>query len=346
MLVTQATELAEIFHYDEADERYQFVEGSSLYSLLIEIAAERRKIATHRLSPTIVILQKNDKIVPFYRSVGSSISSAAVVISKNKHITKTMLRKAGLSVSRGSLFEGRHLDQALAFFDKIDDAVVLKPNSSSQGNSVYCDIDSSKKFSEYWKEMKGTRKSGNQKEILVEEMFNGSNFRIFVVDRRVVSVTLRLPPSVLGDGIRSVAELIEVKNKYRILNPNLRTKLIRFDDMLDRYLISRGLTSDSVPTSGEQVVLDHRANVSVGGDSINCENELHPSYFDIAIRAADAIPGMHYCGIDMIVRDPSAPATDDNYVVGEVEGRPALTAHFPVHGIPRDVAGAIVDHYF
>jgi D-alanine-D-alanine ligase-like ATP-grasp enzyme len=181
--------------------------------------------------------------------------------------------------------------------------------------------------------------------VLVEKHFEGNDFRAFVVGDNIVSVTQRKPANVIGDGLATVRELIERKNAIRAENVYLGdhpipTRLESLD------LLARAeLTMSHVPASGETVVLRSASNLSAGGDSIDFTEEAHPGFIDIAIRAVRAIPAVEYAGVDLITPDITAPPTAANHIVSEVEHSPAILAHFPLIGTPRDMAGAVLQFY-
>ena len=54
---------------------------------------------------------------------------------------------------------------------------------------------------------------------------------------------------------------------------------------------------------------------------------------------------VEYAGVDLLTPDITAPPTATNYIVGEVEYSPAMMAHFPLIGTPRDMAGAVLQYY-
>ncbi|WP_142392681.1 hypothetical protein [Mycobacterium sp. 3519A] len=181
--------------------------------------------------------------------------------------------------------------------------------------------------------------------VLVEKHFDGNDFRAFVVGDKVVSVTQRKRANVIGDGVATIRELIERKNAIRAGNAYLRDCPIPTrPDVLD-LMSGAGLTTAHIPARDETVVLRSASNLSAGGDSIDVTDEAHPEFIDIAVKAVRAIPAVEYAGVDLITPDITAPPTAANHIVSEVEHSPAMLAHFPLVGAPRDMAGAVLQHY-
>ena len=48
--------------------------------------------------------------------------------------------------------------------------------------------------------------------IIIEEFLPGTEYRFFVIDHQVKAVLLRIPANVIGDGERSIEELVAEKN--------------------------------------------------------------------------------------------------------------------------------------
>jgi len=94
------------------------------------------------------------------------------------------------------------------------------------------------------------------------------------------------------------------------------------------------------------VVLDHKGGISTGGESVDLTDDVHPSFKEVAVRATRAVPGLDVAGVDIITVDPRQPAAPGTYIVCEINHDPGIDIHhFPIHGSPRDVAGAMVDYH-
>ncbi|MBU5583709.1 bifunctional glutamate--cysteine ligase/glutathione synthetase, partial [Enterococcus sp. S181_ASV_20] len=87
----------------------------------------------------------------------------------------------------------------------------------------------------------------------------------------VKAVLLRIPANVIGDGERSIEELVAEKNDNPLRGTNHRSPLekIQLGDLEQLMLKEQGLRIDSIPEKGQQVFLRENSNVSTGGDSID-----------------------------------------------------------------------------
>ena len=85
--------------------------------------------------------------------------------------------------------------------------------------------------------------------VIVEEHLPGRDHRILVVDGRVVAVAERVPAKVVGDGVRTVRELIDALNadpRRGVGHESVLTS-VRLDEALTGMLAGQGLDLTSVP---------------------------------------------------------------------------------------------------
>ncbi|MDH5708794.1 MAG: cyanophycin synthetase, partial [Hylemonella sp.] len=185
-------------------------------------------------------------------------------------------------------------------------------------------------------------------EILVERFLPGNDFRLLVVGNRMVAAARRDPPTVVGDGQRSVRELVAEIN----LDPrrgsghaNSLTK-IRLDDIAQGCLAGQGLQIDSVPMRGRRVTLRHNANLSTGGTATDVTDDVHPEVAQRAVVAAKMV-GLDICGVDMVCDNILEPLEKTGGGVVEVNAAPGLRMHLtPSYGKPRPVGEAITSTMF
>lgn len=159
----------------------------------------------------------------------------------------------------------------------------------------------------------------------------------------MLSVVLRQPASVTGDGASTVAELVEAKNELRRHNPHTRSRLIPHNDASSYRLQKQGLTWESIPGEGHRVSLASAANISQGGDATEVLPETHPEILEAAARAVKAIPGLNQAGVDFLLVDHREPLSVQGGGICEINTTPALMANqAPVFGQVQPVARRIV----
>jgi cyanophycin synthetase len=184
--------------------------------------------------------------------------------------------------------------------------------------------------------------------VIVEQFYDGRDHRILVINGKLVAVAERVPAHVVGDGTRSIDQLIEIVNQDPRRgdgHEKVMTK-IKVDAHVKEYLARSGLRTDSVPARGEVVMLRATANLSTGGTAIDRTNEIHFDNAEIARRAAKIV-GLDIAGIDFVCPDISRSVRETGGGVIEVNAAPGFRMHLePSEGAPRDVARPVIDMLF
>nr|WP_246220966.1 CapA family protein [Phytoactinopolyspora mesophila] len=266
--------------------------------------------------------------------------AAGVRAAKRKDLTRKLLTDAGLTIARGAAFDPENGRAEAAQLAADLTQVVVKPVDGNMGRGVTVGVTGPAEFDRAWNSAAGNTRRG----VLVEEQFMGTEGRFLVVGERCIAAIRRVAPYVDGDGHTNITDLIRFKNVERAKNPNLRKRLIEIDDHRLDVLREQGYDLTSVPSAGARIQLDLKGNISTGAESVDITEDVHPSFLDVAVRAAAAFPGLDVAGVDIIAHDFAQPAADENYIVCEINNRPGIGSHhFPVHGIPRDAAAAIVE---
>jgi len=276
----------------------------------------------------------------FESSLGEKLSAYAYEVCENKDETKKVLSEAGIPVPEGKRFTADVSDnEIIEYANELGFPLVMKPISENAGKGVFSNIKTMKEFEE---SLLHLRNELNYQDIIVEKHVDGIEYRIFLVDGKVIAATNRIPANIKGDGINTIEQLIGEKNKSKLINPSVASKFIEQDKEVSDAIRALGYEYTSVPAAGEQIFLREKSNVSAGGDSIDVTNQLTPELKKIAENASQAIDGLNVCGLDMIVDKEL-----NNGVIIEINTKPMIGLHiFPVEGEPRDVVSPILDAYF
>ena len=285
-------------------------------------------------------LSSSERKHHFQLSMGDKVTQEAFDICADKDLTKQYLSQANVPVPEGKVFTKKStLNEIGDYADKLNYPVVLKPTDGNAGKGVFANVQSRDNLLEL---VKHVQNDLGFNDIIVEKFVQGNEYRIVVIGERVLGAMIRRPASVLCDGKHTISQLIKIKNKERILNPHMTSRLIRIDREVIDLLSRSGYTLNSIPKKGTRVYLRTKSNLSSGGDSIDTTDDLTPELKQIAIDAGKAIPGLAHFGVDMIVDLERNTGT-----ILEVNTRPGLGGHlFPVIGKPRDFASEIIDFYF
>ncbi len=305
-------------------------------------AAERRGIPWRRLTAGSLVQFgwgcRQRRIQAAETDASGAIAEA---IAQDKALTKVLLAAAGVSVPAGRCVQDA--EDAWRAAREIGGPVVVKPRDGNQGRGVTVDVQGREQVAAAYAV---ARAQGDG--VIVERYFPGHDFRLLVVGDRLVAAARRDPPQVVGDGARSIAQLVDLINQDPLRGEGHGSSLTRIclDDIALATLAAQGCTPDSVPAPGVCVVLRNNANLSTGGTATDVTDHVHPDLAASAVAAAQMV-GLDVCGIDLIARDVYEPLTADGGCIVEVNAAPGLRMHLnPSFGTGRDVGAAIVDSLF
>ena len=288
-------------------------------------------------------LHSKEKSHYFFRTRGDKVTNEAVEKGMDKQRTKELLKKAGIPVPDGRQFSRKDDEETvIEYAETLGYPVVIKPKDGSFGRGVMSDIKSEEelKYS-----LQYLREQLEEDQIIVEKYIPGNDYRLYVVDDKVVGAILRVPPNVVGDGINSIEALIDIKNSERQLNPRLTTCPIKINQELVDYIGKSGYTLESIPGKDEVVYLSDKGNISIGGDPIDVLDELSDEIKQIAVQALRAIPGLTHGAVDLII-DKDQDGNEAGYVIELNPTAQIGGILFPVKGKSRDIPAAIIDYYF
>jgi cyanophycin synthetase len=282
---------------------------------------------------------KKQRRIQSSQTDGTSI--LGIEFAGDKEGTKTLLDAARLPVPKGTVIDS--LDDLEKAIDDIGGfPIVLKPLDGNHGRGITLDIQTWSEAENAYEMAKSESKIGT---IIVERYYQGNDYRVLVVDGKVVAVAQRVPAHVIGDGRSNLIELVEETNLDPRRGSGHENMLTRIE--IDRNSIDilkqQGYRLESIPKKGDICYLKATANLSTGGIAIDKTDEIHPENIWIAERAAQII-GLDIAGIDITAPDISRPLREVDGVIVEVNAAPGLRMHIhPNEGKSRNVAVPIVD---
>ena len=257
--------------------------------------------------------------------------TTAVAMSRcdDKRVTRRIMRRAGVRVAQGALACEGDLDEARSLLKAVGE-VVVKPARGEQGRGITVGV----------RDDEGLDRAVDYAlqfcpDVLVEELVDGDDLRVLVIDRQVVAAAVRRPAEVVGDGRHTVDELVRATSRRRERATDGESK-IPVDSVTAEVVAEAGYAMDDVPPHGERIRVRRTANLHTGGTIDDVTDRLHPEIAEAAVRAAESL-GIPVTGIDFLV-----PAVDGpDYVFIEANERPGLANHEP-----QPVAERFVDMLF
>lgn len=270
----------------------------------------------------------------------SSDSQMAKQIQSDKQLTNRLTDRLMIpSAPWEKVVSLQHLKK---IFPKYKKPVVIKPTSFAGGRGVYMNIKTLKEaISAFEKILKITNDhpfQGQQNKIMIQEQISGEDYRILTINGKMRAVTKRVPAFVIGDGVKTIKQLIEKTNKdprRDTQNPTHTLKPIIIDDPLIHYLQEQNLNLKYIPQKNEKIFVRKVASMSQGGITIDYTDKVHQQIKQISETLAHSLRA-YVLGIDVICKDIKKPLTKTNGGIIEVNTMPeAYLNMYPVQGPQR-----------
>ena len=306
-------------------------------------AARKRNIPFRRLNEySLVQLGYGSKRRLIRAAESDQTTAIAEGIAQDKDLTRKLLLASGVPAAVGFPVENAE-DAWETANDWVGLPVVVKPRDGNQGRGVTTNITNKEQLLAAYAAALEESSS-----IIVEKYAPGNDYRLLIIGGTLVAASRREPAQVIGDGSSTIAQLVEVVNsdpRRAEGHSNVLSK-IKINDIALNVLKDQGHTPESVPPSGEIVIIRRNANLSTGGTATDVTELVHPEIVARAIVAARVV-GLDIAGIDVIATDISKPLEEQGGIIVEVNAAPGLRMHLaPSSGEPRDVGQAIVDMLF
>jgi len=271
-------------------------------------------------------------------TVTSQTSSIGVEIACDKEDTKFLLEAAEVPVPKGDIVRSEAgLKDAV---ERIGYPLVVKPINGNHGRGITTDVRN-------WEDACIALEAAKEvsRSVIIEKFIVGDDYRLLVIDHKLVAAAKRTPAHVMGDGKSTIQQLIDKTNsdpRRGYGHENVLTQ-ITVDAMTMGLLEEKELTLDSIILKDEFLKLKDTANLSTGGTAEDVTEIVHPFNVFMAERISRII-GLDVCGIDIMTTAIDQPLTETGGAVLEVNAAPGFRMHLaPSEGLGRNVAAHVLD---
>jgi GNAT-family acetyltransferase (TIGR03103 family) len=304
-------------------------EQLNIYAKIIVNEARRRGIAVEieDAAAGLFHLSFGGRSIACRESLSDMTSAVAMSRCMDKALTQRLLRRGGLKVPEQIKVDSD--DEALDFLRR-HGRVVVKPAEGEQGRGVFVDLTSEKDVVAAVAAARALCAT-----VLMEQFIAGKDLRIIVIDRQVIAAAIRKPAAIIGNGVHTIAQLIEKQSRRREAATGGESH-IPVDAETRRAVSGADYEMESILPEGVELIVRKTANLHTGGTIHDVTPELHPDLADAALTASDILD-MPVVGLDFIVPAPSEPT----YFVIEANERPGLANHEP-----QPTAESFIDFLF
>ncbi len=194
--------------------------------------------------------------------------------------------------------------------------LIIKPSTLSQGIGIT-------KVNNYNEASEAIKISLQSKSrtFIIQEYVEGNDFRVVVLGDKVIQAYKRVPFHIVGDGVHTIEQLLDLKVKEFIENDRDK-KVDKNDERTLKCIKDKGYKLDSVLEEGKTLNLQNIANLSLGGTSVDYTNKITPFFKNMVVAVAKSL-NLDMCGIDIITSSISDPSNKE-YKILEVNSAPGL----------------------
>jgi GNAT-family acetyltransferase (TIGR03103 family) len=287
------------------------------YAAIIVNEARRRGIAVEVLDEeqNYFSLSFGGRTVLCRESLSELTTAVAMSMCDDKRVTSRLLAKAGLHVPQQRVAASQQENEVFLAEQR---RIVVKPARGEQGAGVSVDIREPKALA-----LAIERAQAVDAEVILEQLVEGKDLRIIVIDYEVVAAAVRKPAQIIGTGRHTVAKLIEKQSRRRSAATGGESR-IPLDQETRRCVAAAGYSMDAILPEGEALTVRTTANLHTGGTIHDVTARVHPVLRQAAIEAARVI-NIPVVGLDLVV-----PRVDgEEYAIIEANERPGLANHEP-----------------
>lgn len=293
------------------------VEGLNPYAKIIVDEARRRGIGVEVTDAEggFFRLTHGGRSILCRESLSELTSGVAMSICDDKAVTRRAVAKAGVVVPEQ--IEAGDADGLRAFLEEYG-SVVVKPARGEQGRGISVGLET---IADVEAAVEHARAFCDR--VVVEQMVEGEDLRLIVIDFKLVAAAIRRPAQVVGDGQSTLRELIERQSRRREAATGGESS-IPIDGQTEKCLAKAGLSLDDVAPENRTITVRKTANLHTGGTIHDVTGVVHSRLVEAAVRAARAID-IPVTGIDLMVKSPY----EAEYAFIEANERPGLANHEP-----------------
>jgi len=253
-------------------------------------------------------------------------------LTRCKDITSKLLLLNSLPSPKVEYFYNKSYDKNIALkkLKNLKYPIILKNATGSNSRGVFPDIKNNLEAIKILKKELPFYRS-----MIAQEMVFGKEYRILVLDKKIIAALEMVRPYIEGDGVNSIRKIIRKKQDTTLR----RTK---FDKELKQTLKNQNVNLDSVLANKKIIFIKQNSCLAEGGVTKDVTNLVHKDIKGICVKASKVV-GRYLVGIDVICNDISKKPTKKTFFILELNGKPDIYIHYsPTFGKSRNVVKSII----
>lgn len=253
-------------------------------------------------------------------------------LTRCKDITNELLHVNGLPTPETKCFYKKSfcLDDAEKQLSELKYPIILKDAQGSNSRGVFPLIGNVKDAAILLEE-----ELPHYRSMIAQEMVFGKEYRILILDEKIIGALEMIPPYAVGDGVSTIRNIIQEKQSST-------EKRTDFDDKLEQILNEQNFTLESVMSKNEIAYIKKSSCLAEGGETRDVTSSVHSDIEKICVEASKIV-GKYLVGIDVMCEDIALDPKTQPFNIIEINGKPDLYIHYdPTHGESRNVVEDIV----
>ena len=314
----------------------------NLYSALWKKAADDIGAEIQSVENNCFRISKNGRVTTVQFHYVNIDTYLNLMLVGQKPLVCQLLQEHGYPTPRYCEFDPYTMDKARAFLSEIGTSAVVKPRRGSGGGGVTTGVNNESRL----RRASSVAAANWSQKMMIEEQYGGESYRLLFLDGELIDAIKRCRPTVVGDGKRSIKELIDSENSDRTASASCRA-LVGLNIDLDcrLWLRDNGMTLTSIPKSGERAIVKGVANENSIDDNFSVLTEVHSDYKKMGKKLSSSL-GLKLIGIDLMSVDITSPLEGKQCVVNEINIPPGLHYHELINNVENKVnVGARVLEY-
>lgn len=261
----------------------------------------------------------------------------------NKGLTYQLLSELGAPIVPHVVFSMHDREEAKRFVEKHNPVVVKPSSGTGGGRGVTTGISTQDEF------LSAARLAArSDRHVIIEKQVDGHSFRLLYLGGKFIDAIRRDPPTVIGDGVSTIKQLIKLENIRRDKElPTCALSPLVIDKDARNWLNENNHSLKDVPAKAQTVQVKRAINENDKRENVNVTGQVNPGIISQCGELVEKL-GVQFAGVDLICKDIAASFTSDNCYVGEINTTPGIHHHYlianPQEGNP--VARIALEYMF
>lgn len=300
---------------------------TNFYLNMWQEAANQLSVKFELLPDGFCEASRNGRVTRIYQNLVMLDHPVTMKLSRTKPLVLKLLDEHGVHVPAYREFTLQNIQPGLDFLREQQAPCVVKPaRGTAGGEAVTTNVKTP-----YDLKRAAIYASLYGHTMLIERQIPGDSYRLLYLNGKLIDAICRKSPSVTGDGKSTIKELIKKENSRRAkLQGTEGLTWLRADVDCRTTLQSAGLTLDTVPREGAEIVVKQATNDNSAQENKSITPFLCDDIVKEGARACDVL-GIRLAGVDILATDHTRPLAETGGVINEVNTTPGLHYHYQIN---------------